>query len=489
MIYAESLKDAAGKKGQRDEIEGKTITGLRDRFRPDGGDHRRFQTLWFRTYRYVQVGIATGDQPLRLHDLHGIFTAYPFEEKARFTPELPWVGEMWKMNWRVARLCAWETYFDTPYYEQLQYAGDTRIQALISLYMSGDDRLVRQAITHYDLSRIPEGLTGSRYPSSLTQIIPPFSLIWVAMVHDYWMHRDDLAFVRNLLPGIRAVLGYYERSLDSSGMVGPMPFWNFADWSPDWRRGVPPGGDTGGSTLITLQLVYALQRSAELEAALGQPAEAARQRALAERIQATIRARGWDAARGLFLDAPGAPSFSQQTNTLAVLTDTAPAAEQHGLMERVLADKSLTQASYYFGFYVREAMRHAGLGDRYMELLAPWQEMLRLGLTTTPENPEPTRSDSHAWSAHPNYGLLATVLGVRPLTPGFHSVLIAPHPGSLQTASGSVPHPLGEIVVQFTRNGATGLKLKVTLPPGLDGVCEWQGRRTPLRSGTQELDL
>ena len=30
----------------------------------------------------------------------------------------------------------WETYFDTPYYEQLQYIGDTRIQALISLYMT-----------------------------------------------------------------------------------------------------------------------------------------------------------------------------------------------------------------------------------------------------------------------------------------------------------------------------------------------------------------
>ena len=37
--------------------------------------------------------------------------------------------------------------------------------------------------------------------------------------------------------------------------------------------------------------------------------------------------------------------------------------------------------------------------------------MLDLGLTTVPEKPEPTRSDSHAWSAHPNYGLLATVLG------------------------------------------------------------------------------
>lgn len=489
LTYAEALKDARGDKGNRNEIDGKTITGLRDTIRPDGGAHRRFQTLWFRTYRYVQIEIQTAAEPLRVHDLHGIFTAYPFAEKARFKCAWPWIADMWTMNWRVARLCAGETYFDTPYYEQLQYVGDTRIQALISLYMSGDDRLVRQALFHFDASRLPEGLTGSRAPSSLGQYIPPFSLIWVAMVHDFWMHRDAPDFVRGFLPGIRAVLGCYERALDGTGLVGPMPWWNFADWATEWRRGVPPGGDTGGSALITLQFVYALQRAAELEAALGQPAEATRLRALADRVRTAVRIRTWDAARGLCADVPGGTSFSQQTNTLAVLTDTVPAADRRAVMERILADPKLVRATYYFGFYVREALRHAGLGARYLELLAPWQEMLHLGLTTTPEQPEPTRSDSHAWSAHPNYGLLATVLGVRPNSPGFRSVLIAPHPGELATAEGSVPHPLGDIVVRFTRTGDGGLQLHATLPAGLDGVFEWQGRRAPLRSGTQDLEL
>ena len=83
LTYAEALKDAAGRKGNRDEIEGKTIVGVKDVFRPDGGERRRFQTLWFRTYRYVQVEIETADQPLRIHDLHGIFTAYPFELTAQ----------------------------------------------------------------------------------------------------------------------------------------------------------------------------------------------------------------------------------------------------------------------------------------------------------------------------------------------------------------------------------------------------------------------
>ena len=88
----------------------------------------------------------------------------------------------------------------------MQYAGDTRIQALISLYVSGDDRLVRKAIRMYDLSRSYEGITCSRYPSHIPQYIPPFSLYWIGMIHDYWMHRSDDAFVRSFLPGIRTVL-------------------------------------------------------------------------------------------------------------------------------------------------------------------------------------------------------------------------------------------------------------------------------------------
>src|SRR6266851_685891 len=38
-----------------------------------------------------------------------------------------------------------------------------------------------------------------------------------------------------------------------------------------------------------------------------------------------------------------------------------------------------------------------------MQLFGPWREMVSLGLTTWAEQPEPTCSDSHAWSAHPNY--------------------------------------------------------------------------------------
>ena len=178
---------------------------------------------------------------------------------------------MFDVGWHTARLCAHETYMDCPYYEQLQYAGDTRIQALVSYYVSGDGRLARQAISALDASRTPEGLTFSRAPSRLPQYIPPFSLWWIGMVHDYWRYQDDAAFVRAQLPGVRAVLMYFAGRQQADGLLAHVGWWNYVDWVKNWNGGVPPLGERGESAMLDLQLLLAYQWAADLESALGQP--------------------------------------------------------------------------------------------------------------------------------------------------------------------------------------------------------------------------
>jgi hypothetical protein len=96
--------------------------------------------------------------------LYGTFTGYPFQLNAKFDANNDTLNKILEIGWRTARSCAMETYMDCPYYEQLQYIGDSRIQALVTLYNSGDDRLVRNAINQMDHSRIAEGITLSRHP-------------------------------------------------------------------------------------------------------------------------------------------------------------------------------------------------------------------------------------------------------------------------------------------------------------------------------------
>ena len=489
LTFAEALVDAAGSKGDRNDIAGKTIRGIANTIIFDGGDNRVIQPLWWRSYRYVQLDIETGDQPLVLHDIHGIFTAYPMQQRAAFASDLAWIDPIWEIDWRGLRLSAFDTYMDTPYWEQLQYVGDTRIEALVTLYNAGDDRLMRNALTLFDQSRGAEGITTSRYPSAEIQNIPPFSLWWVAMVHDYWMHRDDPAFVAGFLPGIRGVISWYEGQVDDTGLLGPMPWWNFLDWAPEFGIGMAPGSQDGHSATLTLQFAYTLRRAADLEEQFGEAALAARYRALADRLGAAVRAQAWDETRGLFADTPEKASFSQHAQVLAILAGAVPAAEQPALMERVLADDSLIEATVYFRFYVDEALVQTGLGDRYPQRLDLWREMIRMGLTTTPESPEPTRSDSHAWASHPNYHLLASVLGIRPASPGFRTVRIAPELGVMTRASGTVPHPAGPISVDLQQSGDGAIAGRITLPPGLSGTFVWHGREMALAAGTQTVAL
>ena len=496
LTYAEALFDQAGQKGNRDEIEQREIKGVRDEFRPDGADHRQFASLDFRTYRYVQLDIETGDEPLVVEDIHGIFTGYPFQENARFSSDDPKLSQMWTVGWRTARLCAFETYVDCPYYEQLQYVGDTRIQSLISLYVSGDDRLMRNAIELFDRSRVPEGLTQSRYPSISPQLINTFSLFWIDMVHDYWRHRDDDAFIRARVPGMEAVLGWFERKIDvKTGLLGPLPYWTFVDWTKEWNwseeRGIggsPDGAKFGGSAIVTLQFAGTLQRAAELSRALGNEERAVHYEKLAVGLRDAVKRLCWDEQRRLFADTPEKKFFSQHVNVMAVLSGAIEGDAARELIERVAHDSSLIQCSTYFRFYLLRAMKQAGLGDEYLTMLAPWEGMLARGLTTFAEQPDPTRSDCHAWSASPVYEFLATVCGVEPASPGFATVKIEPHLGKLQHAEGKVMHPKGEILVSLART-ANGLQAKISLPPGITGAFVWRGKTTPLRPGEQSLLL
>lgn len=489
LTYAEALtKDR--KKGNRNEVEGREIMGNFDQFLPDGGEDRRFRPLWFRTWRYLQLNIETADEPLVINDLFGSFTAYPFVAKASFSSNDSTLDEIWKVGWRTARLCANETYYDCPYYEQLQYEGDTRIQSLISLYVSGDDRLMRKAIDDFYNSRVAEGLTQGRYPSNRLQVIPPFSLYWCSMVYDYWMHRPDEAFVEKYLTAIRGVLDWYENHIDAqTNMLGPMNWWNFEDWNRRWPNGTPDGATDGNSSVITLHYVYTLNQMAPLFAAFGKTAEAARFRATATRLGQATYKTCFDPKTGLMANTPERQRFSPHASVMGVLSGAIPTPKQAVTLLKASNDSLMKQMTFYYRFYHNQAFKKVGMAYTYYGQLKPWRDMLAIGLTTFAEEPEPTRSDCHAWSASPNYDFLATICGIVPDAPGFAKVKIAPALGELQRVEGKMPHPAGEIRVRFNRNGTRGLQGEVTLPVGLTGRLVWLGKEIPLKGGMQKIAL
>ena len=305
--------------------------------------------------------------------------------------------------------------------------------------MTGDARLARQALQAFNDSRIPDGLTQSRYPSTQPQFIPNFSLSYVDMLHDYWMYQRDDAIVKQLLPGTRSILQWFYERQFSDGFLQKMPYWTAVD-SPPGVRTFPRMDHDGRSALVTLIFVDALQHAAQLEDAVGDKAIAAKERQVARRASSAVYRRCWNAKRNLLADTPNQTSFSEHTNIFGALTDTIPVRDQPAVMEKLISlqlghdgdePPKIAQVSYHYQFYLSRALDKAGLGQRYLATLAPWHTMLALGLTTTPEYADPTRSDTHAWSAHPILDLLTIVAGIHPSEPGFSRVKNCPLPRKL----------------------------------------------------------
>jgi alpha-L-rhamnosidase len=488
MRYAEALfNPSTHDKGNRNEIEGKEFIGNYDEFSLDGGAHRVFRPLWWRTYRYLQLEIETRDEPVTVDEITGTATGFPFVRTARFDAGVPELNQILDVGWRTARLCAHETYMDCPYYEQLQYAGDTRVQCLVSLFQTGDARLMRNAIDLLNDSRQSDGCTMSRYPTRLEQYIPGFALWWVGMVHDYHWYVADAPFVRRMLPGVRSVLSFFEGYQKENGSLGSLPWWRYFDWVPEWPNGDAPQDADGGAALFDLQLLMAYRWAAALEKAAGLP-ELAQVYGERERVlRATIRTLYWDAGRELFADTPSKLQFSQHTNTMAVLADVVSGQEARALMLRTLTASGLAHGELYFKFYIHQALAKVGEGDRYLEQLDDWRGMLANGLTTFAEVVDrpgrPSRSDCHAWSASPNIELMRTVLGVDSAAPGFSRVLVRPHLGQLKFVEGAVPHPKGLIEVRVEAAGS----VSVTSP--VDGEFLWRGTRHELRAGANRFTV
>jgi hypothetical protein len=465
VTYQEALWTEDRQKGNRDDVRGKDAHGYQDIILTGEGA-TVFEPVWLRTFRYLKF---ESDEPVDV-ELSIYETGYPLAVESSFTADAPEVSTLWDVSVRTAQRCAGETYYDCPYYEQLQYAGDTRIQALIGYYLGRDRRLTRNAIETLGWSRNHTGLTQSRYPSHLPQMIPPFALWWVLMRQDQRLYDTvdpvDRAEAEPIDLEALDVANAFNRL---SGEELDETYWNFGDWVRKWPNGVPPGGVRSTMHMLTLYLAH-LAAEAVLDE--DTPAARAKAKALFDVIGAQFERRN-----GLVRhrrDPEWAPSEHNEAlwrllqQRLNVPMDPWP-----GL---ALTESNAAECTYYFQYYKHQAMPTAD----YMEQLRPWREMIENGLTTFAENPEPTRSDCHAWSAHPILGFFQLVAGVTSAAPGWRKARIAPNPGALRRFDAKIAHPAGELAVRLE-----GDRLLLDVP--VPFLLEWRGKSEQFEPGRYQI--
>lgn len=491
--YAESFYGDGENKGNRNDIEGKRFVGRNDSLISNGSEKQMFTTLAWRTYRYVVLRIHTDEAPLFINDVYGVFTGFPFWLKAQLQTSDKSLMKIFETGWRTARLCAMETYMDCPYYEQLQYFGDARIQALVSLYNTGDDRLVKNYLNQVEMSCTPEGIAQSRYPSTLAQFIHPYSLHYIYALHDYMMYGSDLKFLKGKLRSMRGILDYFGKYQGTDGRVVGLPGWNFSDWvshDEHWKDGVALPGKDGCNAVMDLQLLYAYEIASEIEDKIGMQDFAKFYSLKAQELKKAIISNYWHEDKGLFSDVASQEVYSQHSNAFAILAKIFPDSVNKKIALKIESNQQMAQASVYFRYYLHQAMAQAGIGNHYIDWLDKWKENLSKGLTTWAETSEveTSRSDCHAWGASPNIELFRTVLGIDSEAPAFKYVKICPHLGIYKKIAGRMPHPNGMIEVQYDLTKKRN-QVVIDLPTGITGVFLWKDKKYELQDGHNDITL
>lgn len=504
VTYSEALYDKDKHKGDRDEVAGRDAIGIEDVFHPAGGRAETYRPLWWRTWRYMKIEVQTGANPLVLDGLKLDETGYPFQAKGYFRSNDADLNRIWDIGWRTVRVDAHETFMDSAYWEQLQYVGDTRIDNVITYTLTGDPRLPAQAIDAYGNSQGADGMIQSAYPSSTDNVIPPFGLLWLGMMHDYVTYQPDLAVIKRNIGGGRKILDWYAPYVMPNGLVTMTPKWNYIDWAGDAQMPFAPteydrfpsfDRTTKTSCLVSLAYLGALTDMAAVETATGDPTLAEVDQQKAAGVTDAIRSQCWDEKRGLFADSPAKTVFSQHTNALAVLYDVAPKDRAGEILDKVTkadgidAPDGVVTASYYFSWYLIKAYQHAGLSDRYLKLVDTWRDLLKLHYTTWPETRGETRSDTHAWSSHPTADLIGIVAGIHPGSAGYGSVAIEPHLGNLTSVEAGAVTPKGLVSVTYKKSGPSGFDATIVKPEGLPGQFVWKGRAYPLSATRTVLHL
>jgi hypothetical protein len=477
----------------RDAIVGRYLDGFGDTFVSDGRATAKFSVPWFRCGKWVRIDIETKDAPLTVKNITLVETRYPLEMESVFDSDDKSLDSIRRIGARAMQMCCHEMLFDCPFYEQQMYPGDTRVQLNVLSALSRDERIIKRAIELYDLGTRDDGQCPFNWPTRGTQEGATYTLCYLLMYGDYAMNHADVEWLKARIPGMRRTVSGMELYENKDGLLENLPGWSFMDWVPEWKSGVSPNGLVGQGVNAEHNLfwILAMQSVAKTERALGNELQAKYWEEKIEKLKPVIVKTFWCEERGLLSDTPEMKEFSEHAQCLALIGDVLPADKAKTAWKHLIEDKDLKRCTVYFSYYLFETYFKFGRGDLFLKRLDLWRTYVKKGLTTTQEAPDSgkngqfeSRSDCHAWGAHPIWFMQTGLAGITPAAPFFAKVSVKPAPGALKNIKATHPHPKGWIKVNLKFDGA---KASGTVETPVDGVFEYGGRTVELKAGVNNL--
>lgn len=347
-------------------------------------------------------------------------------------------------------------------------------------------------------SAVPGPMPGVCQPDAKTPTCMSYSMsystVFVPVLADYVRYTGDKAFAADQWANVVRVLTWTGQQRDANGLVTTTST-NGKDWKVD--------GQTGEATWNNLVYYAALTDGAELATALGRDPEAAAWRTQAAALRTAINTHLWNPTTGLYdISDSSRGAVAQDANTFAALTGVADplrSSQILGILDQRLqharghlayaepapAGQGQQLSTMMSGFEVMADFK-AGRTTAALDLIRrEWGYMLSQdpGGTTWENIPmtgdlDGAHSAAHSWGGLPAAALSRYVLGVRPITPGFDTFVVAPQPGDLQWAEGDVPTPHGPVSIKWSRGAGCRYTVDVTVPSGTTATVSVPGGKT-----------
>ncbi len=477
--YDETL-DAAGLPNPR-----RTYVHFADRFYLRESQ-KEISVFGARGFRYLLIDVAAGKGGIEIEGAVVDERTFPVKSAGTFQCSDEALNKLYKVGLITTRLCMLDTYVDCPSRERVMWM-DLAVEAQCSSYGFGVTDVWRRCLfmlaQNTSQSGALSGAVKSFAPCDYDPMLVSYTMYYVLSVCDYYLHSGDLQACEALFPTLMQQLDILSRFTTPEGLLNEKwPSWGtFLDWS---------AMDFGGVSSCNSAIYLLVHREvAKVAKALGRVDVAQRMYIKADHIQRAYRKAFWSKKEDLFVDAlyDGRPSpvRSQLANVMAVWAGVVKGEDARRLMRIIMEPKTLlprTPGDYRLrsgfrpqtggivpigtpgsGFLLLQVLFDLGMAKEALDYMkSNWLPIAESGTFAEHFVLDSNTSFCHGWGAGPVAQLPQYVLGVKPLAPGWKEIEIAPQPGALQWAEGTIPTPLGAISVSWkTVDGKMKLSYKV----------------------------
>ena len=474
-----------------------------DRYILRGGRQLIEHHLHDRGFRFLQVVARRFHSPVRIHSLQIAARAYPLPVRAEFHCSDPFLNLLWEKCADTLSVCSTDTFIDS-WREQALWLNDTLVVFPFYFAFTGDKGLPARCLRLSADGQRANGLIPSVYPAAEVRdsTFPSMPAIWTIMLADYYLYTADSDLVRELLPVAERALSLYEIWAGPDDLIPNQPgMWNFIEWnSPgvrdEWNW---PGKQTDGAprppgttAILNVMIAAGFKAAAALYEAVGNAEKSAAMKKKSRLLMDAVIERFWVHSQGRFcVGTEYAESFSQHPHAFALHYGLLDEPYRQAAVEALL-DPSLIPTDFYFQHFVINALSACGKeSEALASMRRSWHENVVSDSPTIWESITGKLKYGvglgalcHSFSCTPLYFLQATILGVRPLKPGFEEFALDPNSLGLESCSGTVPTPHGLIRIEWKQEPDGLLRLKVVVPSGTTGILP-DGRR--LAPGNHEI--